>query len=114
VPFQLLEGRQEERAPLPGPLVDYGLFLYSVLSGSDPATVRPADAIPALASRPLLFIAGADDQTVSPTDGLTLAKAAGGRAEYVLVPGAGHVGAFFVDPPAYVSRIRAFLAAAAP
>ena len=99
---------------LPDPVVDYGLFLYSVLSGSDPATVRPADAIPALASRPLLFIAGADDQTVMPTDGLALAKAAGARAEYVLVPGAGHVGAFFVDPSAYASRVRAFFAAAVP
>lgn len=99
---------------LPDPVVDYALFLYSVLSGTDPAPVRPADAIPALASRPLLFIAGADDQTVVPTDGLAMAKAAGARAEYLLVPGAGHVGAFFVDPSAYASRVRAFLAAAVP
>jgi pimeloyl-ACP methyl ester carboxylesterase len=99
---------------LPGPLVAYGLFLYGVLSGTDPATVRPADAIGALAARPLLFIAGADDRTVRPADGKAMAAAAGPSAEYVLVPGAGHVGAFSVDPPAYAARVRAFLAAAIP
>ena len=99
---------------LPGPVLAYALFLYEVLSGTDPATVRPADAVGALATRPLLFIAGADDQTVTPTDGAAMARAAGAQAEYVLVPGAGHVGAFFVDPSAYAGRVRAFLAAAVP
>ena len=99
---------------MPGPIVGYALFLYRVLSGTDPASVVPADAIPALATRPMLFIAGADDQTVGPTDGANMARAAGAQAEYLLVPGAGHVGAFFVDPQAYASRVRAFLAAAVP
>jgi len=36
------------------------------------------------------------------------------NAEYVLVPGAGHIGAFFADPSAYAGRVRAFLAAALP
>ena len=99
---------------LPGPLVAYGLFLYQVLSGTEPATVKPADAVAALVPRPLLFIAGADDRTVTPADGAAMAAAAGSHAEYVLVPGAGHVGAFFVDPSAYTARVRAFLAVAIP
>jgi hypothetical protein len=99
---------------VPGPVVDYALFLYGVLSGTDPASVVPADAIPALSTRPMLFIAGADDQAVTPADGAAMARAAGAKAEYVLVPGAGHVGAFFVDPSAYAGRVRAFLAAALP
>ena len=99
---------------LPGPVVAYAMFLYEVLSGTDPATVRPADAIGALGTRPLLFVAGADDRTVTPTDGAAMAAAAGPSADYVLVPGAGHVGAFFVDPAAYAGRVRAFLAAAIP
>ena len=74
----------------------------------------PADAIGALSTRPLLFIAGADDRTVKPTDGADMARAAGVNAEYVLVPKAGHVGAFFADPSAYTGRVRAFLAAALP
>ena len=99
---------------VPGPVVGYALNLYGLLSGTDPASVVPAAAIPALSSRPMLFIAGADDRTVSPTDGADMARAAGAKAGYLLVPGAGHVGAFFVDPSAYASRIRAFLAAAVP
>ena len=74
----------------------------------------PADAVPALSGRPLLFIAGADDRAVRPTEGAAMANAAGAKAEYLLVSGAGHVGAFFVDPSAYASRVRAFLAAALP
>lgn len=100
--------------PVPGPIVAYALFLYRVLSGTDPASVVPADAIPVLSTRPMLFIAGADDRTVRPTDGADMARAAGVKASYLLVPGAGHVGAFFVDPSAYAGRVRAFLAAALP
>jgi len=99
---------------VPGPVVAYALFLYRVLSGTDPASVVPADTIRVLATRRLLFIAGADDQAVKPGDGASMARAAGANAEYVLVPGAGHVGAFFADPSAYVGRVRAFLAAAVP
>jgi len=99
---------------VPGPIVAYALFLYEALSGTDPGSVVPADAIGALSTRPLLFIAGADDRTVKPTDGADMARAAGVNAEYVLVPGAGHVGAFFADPSAYAGRVRAFLAAALP
>ena len=100
---------------LPGPLVDYGVLLYGVLSGTDPAAVTPANAMPALAGRPMLFIAGADDLAVDPADGAKMAAAAAGpTAQYVLVPGAGHVGAFAVDPAAYTARVRAFLAAALP
>ena len=62
----------------------------------------------------MLFIAGADDRTVMPSDGAAMARAAGVRASYVLVPGAGHVGAYFVDPSAYSGRVRAFLAVALP
>ena len=99
---------------MPAPGVAYAMFLYQAMSGTDPATVVPADAIDALASRPLLFIAGADDRTVMPADGESMAAAAGTRATYVLTPGAGHVGAYFVDPAAYSTRVRAFLAAAMP
>ena len=99
---------------VPGPVVAYALFLYGVLSGTDPASVVPADAIRTLSTRPMLFIAGADDPAVKPTDGAAMARAAGAKAEYVLVPGAGHVGAFFVDPSAYAGRVRAFLTVAVP
>lgn len=99
---------------LPGPLVDYALFLYRVLSGTDPSAVAPAVAAGGLAGRPILLIAGADDRTVDPADGATMAAAAGPSAEYVLVPGAGHVGAFDADPQGYTSRVLAFLGTVLP
>ncbi len=99
---------------VPGPVVAYTLFLYGVLSGTDPTAVVPADIVGVLATRPLLFIAGAEDRTVKPSDSASMARAAGPNAEYVLVPGAGHVGAFFADPSAYIGRVRALLAAALP
>ena len=97
---------------VPGPVVDYAMLLYRVLSGTDPASVVPADAIPALGTRPLLFISGANDGAVRPGDGASMASAAGASATFVLVPGAGHVGSFFVDPVAYAARVRTFLEAA--
>ncbi len=99
---------------LPEPLVDYGVLLYRVLSGTDPEAVAPADVVDDLATRPMLFIAGADDRAVDPADGAAMAAAAGPSAQYDLVPGAGHVGAYRVDPTAYTARVRAFLATAMP
>jgi pimeloyl-ACP methyl ester carboxylesterase len=99
---------------LPGPLVDYAVFLYEVLSGTDPGSVAPAAIVGDVAPRPMLFIAGADDPVVDTADGAAMAAAAGPAAEYVLVPGAGHVGAFDVNPDAYADHVLAFLAAAAP
>lgn len=99
---------------LPDPAVAYALFLYGVLSGTDPETVVPADVVDDLTTRPILFIAGADDRAVDPADGAKMAAAAGPTAQYVLVPGAGHVGAYRADPAAYTARVRAFLAAALP
>ena len=99
---------------LPDPAVAYALFLYRVLSGTDPEAVAPAAVVDALATRPMLFIAGADDPAVDPADGAAMAAAAGPTARYVLVPGAGHVGAYTADPAAYTARVRAFLAAALP
>lgn len=99
---------------LPDPVVTYALFLYRVLSGTDPEAVAPAEVVDDLATRPMLFIAGADDRAVDPADGAAMAASAGSTARYVLVPGAGHVGAFAVDPAAYAARVRVFLAMAMP
>lgn len=99
---------------LPGPLVDYAVLLYGILSGTDPGSVAPARVVGDLARRPMLFISGADDTAVDPADGATMAAAAGPSAAYVLVPGAGHVGAYRADPATYTERARAFLGAALP
>jgi uncharacterized protein len=99
---------------LPGPLVEYCVLLYAAFSGTDPESVAPAAVIGSIAPRPMLFIAGSDDAAVDPGDGAALAAAAGPSAAFVLVPGAGHVGAFAANPAAYTARIRSFLEAALP
>ncbi len=99
---------------LPGPLVDYAVFLYEVLSGTDPGSVAPAEVVGALAPRAMLFIAGTDDPAVYPGDGAAMAASVGPSATFILVPRAGHVGGFATDPKAYVASVRAFLAAALP
>jgi pimeloyl-ACP methyl ester carboxylesterase len=107
---ETLRGELRSGWHLPEPLVDYAVLLYGVLSGTDPGSVGPAEVVGALAQRPMLFIAGAHDPAVDPADGAAMAAATGRTAEYVLVPGAGHVGAFAVDPTAYAVKVRAFLA----
>ena len=99
---------------LPGPLVEYCVLLYAALSGTDPGSVAPAAVVGSIAPRPMLFIAGSEDRAVDPADGAALAAAAGPSATFVLVPGAGHIGAFAADPAGYAARIRSFLAAALP
>lgn len=99
---------------LPEPLVEYCVFLYGALSGTDPASVAPAAVVRSVAPRPMLFFAGSEDRAVDPADGAALAAAAGPTAAFVLVPGAGHVRAFDADPAAYTARVRAFLDAALP
>jgi pimeloyl-ACP methyl ester carboxylesterase len=94
---------------LAGPFVDYAVLLYRLLSGTDPASVKPAEAIAAVPPRPILLIAGAADDVVDPADGAAMATAAGPAAEYLLVPGAGHTRAYFVDPVTYTTRVRALL-----
>lgn len=111
---ETLRGELRSGWHLPGPLVDYAVFLYGVLSGTDPGSVGPAAVVGDLAPRPMLLIAGAEDRTVDPADGVALAAAAGPAASYIRVLGAGHVGAFSVDPVAYAARVRAFLSDVLP
>ncbi len=108
-------GRQMGRAyGVPGPLVEYGLLLYALTSGTDPATVVPVAAVRAMPPRPLFFIAGADDAVVPVSDAEALAAAAPGGAALWIVPGGGHTTAYGADPTGYTARVLAFLAEALP
>lgn len=111
---ETLRAELREDWRVPEPLLVYAVFLYETLSGTDAGAVAPIESIHRIAPRPMLFFAGAEDRAVSPADGEALATAAGPSAEYVLVAGAGHVGAYGVDPVTYTERIRAFLAGAVP
>jgi len=61
-----------------------------------------------IAPRPLLVIHGAADTTVRPGHAQRLVDAAGEPKEFWLLPGVGHVGAYFADRTAYVDRVAGF------
>jgi len=71
--------------------------------------VRPvADA--AHLKRPLLAIIGTADTTVPPAEGYAIYAAAKGPKQLLVVPGAGHTQAYFVEPGVYKSTVLSFLA----
>jgi pimeloyl-ACP methyl ester carboxylesterase len=91
------------------------VWLARPLLGLHPATIRPVEAVPALAERgvPLLVIHGEDDAVVPPEHGQRLAEAYGAAARTRFVSGAVHVGAFATEPEAYVDALLEFFAFAA-
>jgi len=77
-------------------------------TGARLADFRPLVAVPRLAPRPLLLVHGGQDTAVPPHHSQRLHAAAGEPKELWLVPGVGHVGAYFLDRDAYVRRVRDF------
>lgn len=73
--------------------------------------LRPSEAVSRITPRPLLVIHGADDTTVRPRHAQRLFEAAGEPKQLWLLPGTGHVGAYFADRAAYVTRVAGFFAA---
>lgn len=110
----VIERRMETAFRVPRSLVPYGMFLYRVLSGTDPASAVPSDVVGAVAPRPMLFIAGTVDSLVPASDAQALAARAGPSAALWLVPGAEHVGSFAAEPDRYIARVLAFLEASLP
>lgn len=79
------------------------------------AEVRPIEAMPALAPRPILLVHGTADSII-PFEHAErfLAAAAPGTAQLVPFEGADHCGAYFTDRPGYISRVDAFLRESLP
>jgi fermentation-respiration switch protein FrsA (DUF1100 family) len=86
-----------------------------MLYGIDYYTVRPLDVVAKIAPRPLLFIQGANDNIVLPSNMTELATAASAapnaHVESWLVPGAGHIQAYAKMKNTYVHRVVAFFTA---
>ena len=87
-----------------------------LLLGYDISAVRPIDALPALADRPILIIHGADDPVVTLDHAERLAatdratRSAGAPPVDVwIVPEGGHVGAFGKHRDEYQRRVLDFL-----
>lgn len=110
----IIEREMPERSHLPRFFTPGILRVAHLLYGLDVAQVRPVEAVPAIAPRPLLLIQGGAD-AMNPASSLTdLANAAESdpRAHVVTwrVPNAPHVQAFHQERDAYVSLLISFFA----
>ncbi len=104
----------EDEDHVPPPLAAYGLALYRLMSGTDPAEVAPEKDIADIAPRQVLLIHGDADQTVPLGDSQRLLAAAGPIAERWVVPGGRHAECYHADPSGYTARLLAFLASTLP
>ena len=100
--------RQEAGLP-PFPLAPLTILLAQARAGARVDEVDPADAITRIAPRPVLVVHGLRDTKVRPDQGRELYAHAGSPKQAWFVPGAGHVGAFEVDPRGYERRVVGFL-----
>ncbi len=86
------------------------LALSAADLGVDLGRIRPVDAAARLAT-PLLAIVGTADTLVPPAQGRSLFEAARGPKQLLVVPGAGHTGAYDRAPDLYRRTVLDFLAA---
>lgn len=90
--------------PWAAPLVAFGQLDI----GTSLWDVRPA-GLAAKLHKPLLAIIGSEDTIVPPTEGLAIFVAASGSKQLLVVPGAGHVGAYYTANAQYEQTVLGFL-----
>jgi fermentation-respiration switch protein FrsA (DUF1100 family) len=79
------------------------------LYGLDLDEIPPLKQVPKIAPRPVLFIHGTSDDRIPAEDSYKLFAAANNSADELwLVPGAGHVQAFTIEPELYAEKVVAF------
>lgn len=71
--------------------------------------VRPLDAMPGLAPRPVLLLHGSRDRVIPHEHARQLADAAGPACEFVTFEEADHCGGYFLDRPGYIARVAGFI-----
>jgi hypothetical protein len=82
---------------------------YRLRFGVWPSQVSPAAAIPALGTRQMLLIQGAEDARMPVAGTQKLLGAANGQKEVWIIQGAGHLEGFGMDVEAYLERVGGFL-----
>ncbi len=112
----ILEREVPKGGHLPPSFTPGALFAANVLYGMDFYAVRPVDTVANIAPRPILFIHGASDTYIPPSNMDALAGAArmgqNASVQIWLVPGAAHAKSFMIEGTVYVDRIVAFYNAA--
>ena len=95
--------------PLAKPLALLLLWQLPLRLGVSPEQLRPIAQLSSLRS-PVLIASGSLDQHTTLSETKRLYDAAGRPKELWIVEGAAHVDLHAFDPPAYESKISAFLA----
>jgi len=107
-PTLLMHDRVRRTMRLPAALlVAPVMFLSARRTGARLSDFRPVRVVDQIAPRPLLIIHGEDDASVPVGHARRLAEAAP-AAQLWLLPGVGHVGAYFVHRAEYVERVLRF------
>jgi pimeloyl-ACP methyl ester carboxylesterase len=112
----ILEREVPKGGHLPPLFTSGTLLAANVVYGIDYYAVRPEDIVANIAPRPILFIHGASDTYIQPSNMDALAAAAriarNANVQTWLVPGAAHAKSFNIEGTAYVDRVVAFYNAA--
>ncbi len=103
--------RFAEITHLPATPLAAGVMAFGTVDfGTSPWNVQPV-AMVARLHKPLLVIVGGEDTVVPPAEGLAIFKAAAGPKQILVVPLAGHVGAYYAANRLYEDSVLGFLAA---
>jgi alpha-beta hydrolase superfamily lysophospholipase len=94
------------------PFLWFVRLTYRLRFGVWPSQVSPASAIPALGTRPMLLIQGAEDVRMPVTGAQKLLEAARGPKQLWIIQGAGHLEGFRIDQDVYLDRVGSFFRSA--
>ena len=97
-----------KNAHLPAWIVDLAGMAAKIRYGYSFKEMRPIDAL-AGNKVPVLFLHGADDTFILPSNSERMQKAAAGRSELHLIPGAGHAESVLKQPVLYDETVNSFL-----
>lgn len=98
-----------QRRRVPKALVPLASIASRIRYGYSFDEVRPIDAMPLLADRPVLLLHGTEDRIIPFAHMCQLAEAAGPSARTISFEGADHCGGYFVDRPGYIALVDDFL-----
>jgi fermentation-respiration switch protein FrsA (DUF1100 family) len=85
------------------------LAMVKIMYGVDFNAVKPADAVPRIAPRPIFFIHGELDETVPLEHAYRLHQVSQNKGNQLwVVPEVGHVRAYTTHPEEYIAKVTAF------
>jgi dipeptidyl aminopeptidase/acylaminoacyl peptidase len=113
-PVDLLMERAGRRVPMPAAVMIPVMTVMAGRTGARLHDFRPIDEVGGIAPRPLLLIHGDADRAVPVEHARRLLGAARQPAELWVLPGVGHVGAYFADRAGYVERVTGFFDSSLP